>query len=126
MARLTELPADTLLSYEDAHEQITAEELIKRIKSGEEDPEYTNEWKIAIPQTWTANAKAMIKRHIEDCYDEMYEDWDERVKDELKKHPEQVEKIQAILNEIFESKYISEYWILGELVEVDIQADKEG
>jgi len=110
--KLSELPADTLLSYEDAHIQLTAAEL-------REDPEaYDVTWYVCTEQRWGPNAKYMIDTYIEQEYDRMYEDWDDRARDCIKQ--EHIDKIQAVLEDAFKGDHATKYWTLdGPEVEID-------
>jgi hypothetical protein len=119
MVKLSTLPDVALLSYEDAHETITASELRERIKNGEESGRIS--WYTCEERRWFADAKAMIERHIEDQYDQMYEDWDEKAIETLnnKVNEEHIANIQLTLNEMFFSDYVSKYWTLEERVELD-------
>ncbi|WP_339321390.1 hypothetical protein [Paenibacillus sp. FSL W8-0194] len=106
--KLSELPHDTLLSFEDAHFTVTPSELRQMIEDGEDLVELT--WYVAVPQEWKPSAKQMVKSFIEDQYQDMYEDWDERAYDCLKQ--EHYDRIQAVLDEAFCSDHVTKYWML--------------
>lgn len=111
--KLSELPAETLLSYEGAHFTLTAAELRK-------DPDQNDgTWYVCTEQRWHPTAKEMVNLYIENKYDNgMYEDWDERAFDCLK--PEHYERIQSILDEAFKGDHATKYWMLdGPIVEID-------
>jgi hypothetical protein len=115
--KLSELPNETLVSYEDARYTLTVEELRVRIASGEESENHA--WYVATEKRWMPDAEYMLERYIENEYDEMYEDWDERAMDCLK--DEHYTRIQAILDEAFKEDHATKYWLLdGAEVEIDI------
>lgn len=105
--KLSQLPADTLLSYEDAREAITVSELIDRFDRWE-GIDFT--WHVVTEMRWKPSAARMVERYIESEYDDMYEDWDDRANDCLKQ--EYVDRIQAVLDEAFQGEYATKYWVL--------------
>lgn len=106
--KLSQLTEDTLLSYEDSRYTLTPSELINALRNDEYVAEI--KWYVVSEKIWGANAEHMLERYIEDEYQEMYEDWDERAHDCLKK--EHIERIQAILDEAFKDEYATKYWVL--------------
>lgn len=53
----------------------------------------------------------IIEQFIENEYNNgMYEGWDERANDCIK--PDQIDSIQAVLNEAFSRGYATQYWML--------------
>jgi len=106
--KLSELPNDTLLSYEDAHFTVTPSELRQRIEDGEDLLEYT--WYVAVEKCWKPDAKYMLDRYIESESDEIYEGWDDLAFYYLKQ--EHYERIQAILDEAFSGDSVKRYWTL--------------
>jgi hypothetical protein len=106
--KLSELPGDTQLSYQDAPYTISANDLIKRIGDGEDLVEQT--WYVACEKRWGPNAKYMLDQYIENEYDVMYEDWNERARDCLKQ--EHYDRIQAVLDEAFKGDHATKYWML--------------
>ncbi len=106
---LSEIPEDTMLSYEDSHETLTAAELRQKIADGEVKP-LDHTWIVADPKVWKPDAKYMIGQYIENEYQDMYEDWDERANDCIE--PEHLAKLQVVLDEIFKDDYATKYWML--------------
>ncbi|MWV44807.1 hypothetical protein GRF59_14395 [Paenibacillus sp. HJL G12] len=106
--KLSELPNDALLSYEDAHFTVSPGELRQRIEDGEDLVEHT--WYVASEQRWKPDAKQMLREYIEIQYEEMYEDWDDRAYDCLKQ--EHYDRIQAVLDKAFSSDHATKYWML--------------
>ncbi|MEK3838666.1 hypothetical protein [Paenibacillus sp. FSL R7-0128] len=106
---LSEIPDDTMLSYEDYHETVTALELRQMIAAGEvKKSDHT--WIVTEPRVWKPDAKYMIDQYIENEYQDMYEDWDERANDCIT--PEHIAKIQAVLDEAFSDGHATQYWML--------------
>lgn len=114
--KLSELPNETLVSYEDAHFSLTAEELRQCVANGEH--EGRNEvWIVGVEKRWKPDAKWMLESYIENEYDQMYEDWDDRANDCIKK--EHIERIQAVLDEAFSGDSATVYWLLdGSVVDI--------
>jgi hypothetical protein len=106
---LSEISDDTMLSYEDSHETVTALELRQMIAAGEIKP-LDHTWIVAEPKVWKPDAEYMIIQYIENEYQDMYEDWDERANDCIK--PEHIAKIQAVLDEAFSDGHATQYWML--------------
>ncbi|MGG3504699.1 hypothetical protein ABES58_04360 [Paenibacillus lautus] len=106
--KLSELPADTQLSYEDAPYTISANDLIEKIGDGEDLLEHT--WYVAVEKRWKPDAKYMLDQYIENEYHVMYEDWDKRAKDCLKQ--EHYDRIQVVLDEAFKGDHATKYWML--------------
>jgi hypothetical protein len=114
--KLSDLPDDAQMSIKESHTSYTVAELKHEIlELGEPHHESTN-WYTIKDETWTPDVESMIDRLIDDSYDEMYEDWDERARDCVDK--ETVEKIQVLLNEMFASA--RGYWEYDKAVEIDI------
>ncbi|WFA86486.1 hypothetical protein [Paenibacillus amylolyticus] len=105
--KLSQLSADTLLSYEDAREAITVSELIDRFDRWK-GIDFT--WHVVTEMRWQPSAARMIERYIESEYDDMYEDWDDRANDCLKQ--EYIDRIQTVLDEAFKGEYATKYWVL--------------
>lgn len=105
---LSELPEDTLISYEDACFTVSPSELRQRIADGEGVENHT--WYVAVEKRWKPSAKSMVERYIDSEYDEMYEDWDDRARDCLK--PDHYQRIQAVLDEAFSGDHATKYWML--------------
>jgi len=105
---LSELPDETPVSYEDAHYTYTAEELREKVK--EDDYKKSVTWYVATEKRWAPDAKWMLSSYIENEYDQMYEDWDERAMDCIKK--EHIDRIQAVLEEAFSGDSATLYWSL--------------
>lgn len=114
--KLSSLPADTLVSYEDARYTLTAAELIEKVTEGEYGEWLT--WYVATEKRWQPNAKYMLERYIENEYDELYEEWDEKAFDCL--NQDHYDRIQAVLDEAFKGDSATVYWVLdGPVVEID-------
>ncbi|HIW31269.1 MAG TPA: hypothetical protein IAA29_00630 [Candidatus Paenibacillus intestinavium] len=107
--KLSELPDETLVSYEDAHFKLTAEELRQCVANGEHEGR-GEIWIVATEKRWAPDAKWMLSNYIENEYDQMYEDWDERANDCIKK--EHIDRIQAVLDDAFSGDSVSKYWLL--------------
>ena len=60
----------------------------------------------------------MLENYIEGESDEMYEDWEERVLSNLT--DEAVAKIQAVLDEVLDHDYVTEYYTYETPIEIDI------
>lgn len=106
--KLSELPSDAMLSYEDAHCTYTPGQLIEELKRDGDLAFHT--WYVAVGHTWAPDAKMMVDDYIETASCDMYEDWYSRAKDCLEK--EHYERIQAVLNEVFNDAYVTQYWLL--------------
>ncbi|WP_058830732.1 hypothetical protein [Paenibacillus polymyxa] len=102
--KLSELPSDTMLSYEASDCTYTPEQLRELIQ---EDGDYALEsWQVCTPRTWKPNADSMLRQYIECEYGEMYEDWDDDAR--LRINEDSTARIQAVLDEMF-GEY--KYWI---------------
>jgi hypothetical protein len=116
--KLSELPDDVEVSVEESHTVYTVAELKREITELGEPHHESSNWYTIKRQRWQPSAKSMIEHYIECIYDEMYEDWDERAWECIK--PEQIERIQAVLDEAFDSDYATAYWTYDKPVEIDI------
>lgn len=106
--KLSELPSETMLSYEDSNCTLTPNQLREQAK--EDGDLLLHTWYVANEHRWYPDAKAMLRQYIETQYDEMYEDWAARAFDCLKK--EHYDRIQIVLNEAFASDHVTKYWML--------------
>jgi hypothetical protein len=96
------------------------------INLGESHHKHTD-WCTLKPETWRPDAESMISQYIENEYQDMYEDWDERANDCIT--PEHIAKIQAVLDDAFKDGHATQYWSYDKPVEIDIlptPAPKEG
>lgn len=76
-------------------------------------------WYIAEPATWKPDAKWMFERYIDCEYDDMYEDWDQRIWSCFT--DEDFKKIQDILDDVVKrDNGVTNYYNLGKEVEIDI------
>lgn len=114
--KLSELPDTTELSIEESSTTYTAAELKHEIINLGEPHHESSNWYTIKPASWIPDAESMIDRMIDDTYDEMYENWDEKARDCVDK--ETVEKIQVLLTEMFASA--RDYWEYDKPVEIDI------
>ncbi|MFD1990074.1 hypothetical protein ACFSGI_08895 [Paenibacillus nicotianae] len=107
--KLSELSEETILSYVDANYTLTVSELRKQTK--EDNSLINQKWYVAIEARWHPSAKEMIDVYVDQQYQDMYEDWDERAYDCLKQ--EHYDRLQAVLDEAFKSGHATEYWELN-------------
>lgn len=115
--KLSELPQETEISIEDSHEVITAGELRRDLdKDGDLDQANAN-WFTIQRKKWKPNAQRMITAYIENEYDDMYEDWDERAMDCVSKTV--VDNLQQILEEAFKGESVTKYWSYEKDVIID-------
>lgn len=120
--KLSQLADDIEISIEESHTVYTVAELKHEIiELGEAHHESSN-WYTIKRQRWSPDARYMLERYIEDVYDEMYEDWDERANDCIT--DEVVKKIQEILDEAFKGDSVAVYWTYEQPVEIDIYPTK--
>lgn len=115
--KLSQLALDTLIGREEQSPK-TVEEVITEIKDGEPHGDYA--WYLTKVHYWKPDAERMIDRYIQDEYEDMYEDWDERAYDIFKRL---VPQIQKILEETVEKNKdcVSVYYTCGEEVEIDVE-----
>ncbi|MFW5438863.1 hypothetical protein [Paenibacillus apiarius] len=116
--KLSELADDVEIGREEHNRIYTVAELKREIiELGEPHHEYKH-WHTVEHQRWQPSAKRMIENYIEDEYQDMYEDWDERAHDCI---TDEVEKrIQGILDEAFSGDHATAYWTFEEPVMIDI------
>lgn len=112
--KLADLADNEVVSFEDATYTLTVAELKEELKK--DDDVINKTWYVAQSQTWVPDANRMIEDYIENEYQEMYEDWDDKANDCIT--DEVVQKIQAILDKAFESDYVKQYWTLEKKIEI--------
>lgn len=113
--KLSELSEQTVVSFEEAGYTLTVAELKAELKKDDEAAERT--WYVVEAQTWQPDAQRMVEDYIEQEYQEMYEDWDERAMDCI--NDDVLSKIQTILDETFKGSSVRDYWTLEKLIEID-------
>lgn len=121
MKKLSELSKDVELSYEDAGFAYTAAELKQELLNSLVDNEYllSKDWFLIERKHWKPDARNMIDVYIENEYQEMYEDWDERAMDCIS--DEIISKLQNVLEEALKGDSVTEYWNYTESVEIDVK-----
>lgn len=125
MLKLSELSDDVLIGQEDSGTQYTVADMKHEILSlGEPHHEY-KPYYVLKEKRWKPNARYMLERYIENEYDEMYEDWDERAMDCVKSH-NLIERIQELFDEAFKGDHVSKYWTCEQKVEIDILPQAPG
>lgn len=107
--KLEDLPDNEVVSFEYATYTLTVAELKEELKKDGDDAT-SRTWYVAQSQTWTPDANRMIEDYIENEYQEMYEDWDDRANECITE--EVLQKIQSILDEAFKSDSVRQYWTL--------------
>ncbi|MFY0521419.1 hypothetical protein ACOMCU_26920 [Lysinibacillus sp. UGB7] len=117
--KLSELADDVEVSVEESNTVYTVAELKREILELDEPHHKTPNWSTVIRQKWSPCANSMLDSYIDNEYQEMYEDWDDRAWDMVAKHDLE-NKIQALLDEAFESDYATAYWTYDKPVEIDI------
>ena len=115
--KLSELDNNLEVASVNASGVYTVEELKDEIMGGEPHHE-TKGWYIVGRKKWKPNAHNMLENYIEGESDEMYEDWEERVLSNLT--DEAVAKIQAVLDEVLDHDYVTEYYTYETPIEIDI------
>jgi hypothetical protein len=125
MIKLSELNDDIEICNGNGAYYTVAEikhEIIK-YKEDFSDWRIYGKWFIAEPAKWEPDAKGMIERYIDSEYDEMYEDWDQRIWSCF--NEEDFEKIQSILDEVVKrDNGVTNYYNFGKEVEIDILPNK--
>ncbi|MEK5142559.1 hypothetical protein [Paenibacillus sp. FSL M7-0134] len=106
--KLSELPNETKVGYEDSSCVYTAGELREIVRDDEILASHT--WYAFEERHWRPDAKLMLKQWIEYESEELYEDWEERASKCLKQ--EHYDRIQAVLNDAFASDHVTKYWML--------------
>lgn len=76
------------------------------------------EWYTVKSKKWKPSARFMIESYIENEYDSMYEDWDERAMDCIS--DTLIENIQTLLDEAFKCDLVSIYYEYDKPVEIDV------
>lgn len=121
--KLSQLADDVQIGREEHNTKYTVAELKREIiEFGEPHHEYT--WYTIKMHRWHPDAEYMLNTYIDQEYDEMYEDWDERARDCITDEVKQ--RIQAILDEAFSSDHATVYWTFEEPVEIDIYPGVDG
>jgi|SRR5690606_8674555 len=115
--KLSELPNDTELSIEESHEVITASELRRDLEQDGDLDQANANWFTIQRKQWKPNAQRMITAYIENEYDDMYEDWDERAMDCVSKTV--IDNLQQILDEAFKGESVTDYWSYEKDVIID-------
>lgn len=121
--KLSELSNEIELCVEESNVVYTVAELKREIVELGESHHETDNWFIIKKKKWKPNAVRMVEKYIENEYDDMYEDWDERAMDCMT--DEYMNKIQEILNEAFKDKDATVYWSYEEPIEIDIFPNEE-
>ena len=116
--KLSELDDAAELGREDQNTIYTVADLKREIIELGEPHHLYDDWYTVIPQKWRPDAKYMLESYIENEYQEMYEDWDERAMDCIT--DEVARQIQAILDKAFSSGHATDYWTFDKKVEIDI------
>ena len=109
---LEDLKNDEMVSFEDANYTLTVSQLKEELMEDSETAKKT--WYVAVPETWTPDARSMLETYLENEYQEMYEDWDERAADCVT--DDVVQKLQAIMDDAFKSPNVKNYWSLGKRI----------
>lgn len=112
--KLADLADNEVVSFEDATYTLTVAELKEELIK--DDDATSKTWYVAQSQTWTPDAKRMIEDYIENEYQEMYEDWDDKANDCIT--DDVVQKIQSILDTAFKSDSVRQYWTLEKKIEI--------
>jgi|GEM_PF-6160934 len=112
--KLADLADNEVVSFEDATYTLTVAELKEELKK--DDDTTIRTWYVAQSQSWAPDANRMITDYIENEYQEMYEDWDDRANECVT--DEVVKKIQTILDKAFESDSVKQYWTLEKKIEI--------
>jgi hypothetical protein len=117
--KLSMLAEDVEISIEESHTVYTVAELKREITElGEPHHESAN-WYTIKREKWVPDAESMLDRYIDCEKDDLYEDWDESAWDCVMRN-NAIDKIQAILDETFNSDYATTYWTYDKSVEIDI------
>lgn len=117
LVRLSELPSETELSVEESGYVITAGELRRDLEQDGDLDQANENWYTIQRKQWKPNAQRMITTYIEQEYDDMYEDWDERAMDCVTKTV--IDNLQQILDEAFKGETVTEYWSYEKGVIID-------
>lgn len=117
LIKLSELPNETEISIEESHEVITAGELRRDLEQDGDLDQANANWFTIQRKQWKPNAQRMITAYIEQEYDDMYEDWDERAMDCVSKTV--IDNLQQILDEAFKGETVTEYWSYEKDVIID-------
>lgn len=117
--KLSQLNDDVEVSVEETSTVYTVAELKREILELGEPHYKTEGWYTVKRENWQPSAHSMIESYIENEYQEMYEDWNERAWDCVMNYG-LVDKIQSMLDETFKSDYATRYWTYEEPVEIDI------
>lgn len=116
--KLSELEDDVKIGREEHNEFYTVAELKREIiEFGEPCHEHTN-WYTIKMHRWKPSAECMIEDYIENQYQDMYEDWDDRANDCITE--DIMKRLQTILDEAFSGDHATVYWTFEQPVEIDI------
>lgn len=121
--KLSELSNEIELCVEESSIIYTVAELKREILELGEPHHETDTWFIIKKKKWKPDVVRMVEQYIENEYDDMYEDWDERAMECMT--DEHLNKIQEILNEAFKGEDATVYWSYEESVEIDIFPSEE-
>ncbi|MGC5327002.1 hypothetical protein [Brevibacillus sp. SYSU BS000544] len=117
--KLSELADDVEIGREEHSVKYTVAELKREITELGEPHHENNDWFTVKPERWQPSAERMIEVYLDNEYQDMYEDWDERANDCFTDDVKQ--RIQAILDEAFSSSYATDYWTFEQPVLIDIK-----
>lgn len=116
--KLSKMKDEIEVSIEETSIVYTVAELKKEILEMGEEHHLSSNWYTIVRRRWEASAEDMVDRYLESESDELYEDFYSSAMDTLSKGT--IEKIQHILDKVFENNSVSDYWTYESPVEIDV------
>lgn len=124
MKKLSELNDDVEVAYEEGDVYTVAELKAELLDPICDDEFFYKQWFLIERKRWKPDAQSMVESFIDNEYQDMYEDWDERAMDCFNKNI--ITELQDILDKAFKSDYATVYWNHAEAIEIDIAKPSEG
>lgn len=116
--KLSEMDDAIEVSIEESHIVYTVAELKREIIELGEEHHLSSNWYTITRCKWKPSAADMADRYLDSESDELYEDFYSSAMSALSIGA--LEKIQYILDEVFNNSSVSDYWTYETPVEIDV------
>lgn len=119
--KLSEMNNEVEISIEESHIVYTVAELKREVMEMGEEHHLSSNWYTVTRRKWKPSAENMADGYLDTESDDLYEDFYSAAMSTLSKGA--IEKIQHILNEVFDNNSVSDYWTYEIPVEIDVLPD---
>lgn len=116
--KLSQLPDEVEVAVEESSTVYTAAELKHEILVLGEEHHLSPNWYTVVRHQWKPSAENMVDSYLENESCELYEDFYSVAMGEMEKGA--IDKIQSILDQVFDKNYVRDYWTYEKPVEIDI------